>query len=232
MSTTKIDTKELNSLKKDAENYRELKKLFFEKNFGSTPKSSIELLMFHQFILEEEKSNMDHAMSGLTKYESTSDFKIACKLGITPSRVRNLKLKEQLVYPRKNVDWKQYVLKMMEHVKLNENDRTVELTIHHPWMFAQIKDYIESQNGQVYIQMNESLLSLPLDSYVILINAAYGREGMDKEEIKRLKEYMKKDKKLNWMDMASKALEWAKKAKDSAIMVKDLLIILGISMAK
>ncbi len=232
MSTTEIETKELDSLKKDAENYRELKKLFFEKNFGSTPKSSIELLMFHQFILEEESSNMDHAMSGLTKYESTSDFKIACKLGITPSRVRNLKLKEQLVYPRKNVDWKQYVLKMMEHVRLNENDETVELTIHHPWMFAQIKDYIESQNGQVYIQMNESLLSLPLDSYVILVNAAYGRDDMEKEEIDRLKEYMEKEKGTTWKDVAVKALEWAKKAKDSAVLLKDLLIVLGIVATK
>ena len=99
-------------------------------------------------------------------------------------------------------------------------------------MFAQIKDYIESQNGQVYIQMNESLLSLPLDSYVILVNAAYGRDDMEKEEIDRLKEYMEKEKGTTWKDVAVKALEWAKKAKDSAVLLKDLLIVLGIVATK
>lgn len=228
MSMVEIEEKELNNIRKDAENYRELKKLFFEKNFGCASKGSIELLMFHQFILDEEDNNRDYAMSGLIKYESTSDFKIACKLGITPSRVHNLKLKEQLVYPRKNVDWKKYVLKIMEYIKFNENDKTVELTVHHPWMLAQIKDCIETEHGQVYIQMNKNLLSLPLDSYVILVKAAYGREGMEKEEIDRLKEYMQKNEELNWMDVAEKTVKWGKNIKDGYCLVKGLLTVLGI----
>ena len=184
--------------------------------------------MFHQFIFDEENKNKDHSMSGLIKYESTSDFKIACKLGITPSRVHNLKLKEQLVYPRENLNWKDYVLKIMEHIKFNESDKTVELTVLHPWMLAQIKDCIEAEHGQVYIQMNKNLLSLPLDSYVVLINAAYGKEGMEKEEIDRLKEYMQKDEGVNWIDVAKKTVEWGKNIKDGYGLVQGLLTILGI----
>ena len=224
----RIEKEEFDNLKKDAENYRELKKLFFEKNFGTASKSAIELLMFHQFIFDEENKNKDHSMSGLIKYESTSDFKIACKLGITPSRVHNLKLKEQLVYPRENLNWKDYVLKIMEHIKFNESDKTVELTVLHPWMLAQIKDCIEAEHGQVYIQMNKNLLSLPLDSYVVLINAAYGKEGMEKEEIDRLKEYMQKDEGVNWIDVAKKTVEWGKNIKDGYGLVQGLLTILGI----
>mgnify|MGYP006908925444 CR=1 FL=1 len=84
------------------------------------------------------------------------------------------------------------------------------MTVHHPWMLAQIKDCIETEHGQVYIQMNKILLSLPLDSYVILVKAAYGREGMEKEEIDRLKEYMQKNEELNWMDVAEKTVKWGK----------------------
>ena len=116
----------------------------------------------------------------------------------------------------------------MEHIKFNESDKTVELTVLHPWMLAQIKDCIEAEHGQVYIQMNKNLLSLPLDSYVVLINAAYGKEGMEKEEIDRLKEYMQKDEGVNWIDVAKKTVEWGKNIKDGYGLVQGLLTILGI----
>lgn len=226
MAEIQIDENELNRLKKNSENYEELKKLFFNKNFGTASKSSIELLMFHQYIVDQEQKSKDPAMPGVIKYEEVSDFKIGCDLGLTSSRVRSLKLKERLVYPPKNKDWKNYILKLLEFAKINEKDQTVEFTIHHPWLFSKIQDEIESRNGQVYIHLNKNLLSLPLDSFVILVNIAYGREGMAKEEIDAIKEYMKKEKKLGWKDIGNKALEWAKKAKDVNVLAKGVLAFL------
>lgn len=68
MATIQIDQSDFEILKKDAENYKELSKLFFEKNFGSASKSSIKLLMFHQFILKEEQSNVDSSLGDVIKY--------------------------------------------------------------------------------------------------------------------------------------------------------------------
>lgn len=214
MAKQSIDVKELEILQRKAAYYDEIRTQFFKQNFGTTPKSSIELLMFHQYMLDKEKENPDPAVPGTVKYEDISDFRIACELGITPSRVNNLKLKEQLVYPRKESNWDKYLLKSLGEARLNETKQTVELTVQHPWLFSKIQDYIEGLHGQVYIQLNKNLIELPLDSYIMLVDKAYGSKDMGKEELENLKRYMKNVSKDSLKGKIKTAIEKVKEIKE------------------
>jgi len=227
MSKTTIDSKDLEELKRKASNYDEICELFFKKNFGTTPKTTIELLMFHQYMERLEKENPDPAVPGTILYENISDFKIGRFLGITPARVNNLKLKEQLVYPKKDSNWEKYLLKSLGNVKYNESKQTIELTVQHPWLFSQIQDYIESNHGQVYIQLNRNLIDLPLDSYIMLVNKAYGSNDMSNQEIENLKGYMKKVNQDTLKDKIKTAIDKVKEIKENYELAKYIIAIFG-----
>ena len=90
---------------KEKEKYfDEIAAKFFNRNFGTASKNDIELLMF-KFYIETLINDYEDKSDKTINYDNISDYKIARDLGITPQRVRNLKLKKDLVYPQK-FDWR------------------------------------------------------------------------------------------------------------------------------
>ena len=77
--------------------FDEIASQFYEANFGQASKADIELMMFRLYIekLIKQHRNPD----GTVDYRKCSDYKISKDLGITQQRVRNLKVKNQLIHP-------------------------------------------------------------------------------------------------------------------------------------
>ena len=76
---------------------------FYEANFRKISKADFELLMFHFYIDKMVSQNQNE--DGSVNYNSISDYKISKELGTTQQRVKNLKVKNQLIYPI-DFDWK------------------------------------------------------------------------------------------------------------------------------
>lgn len=72
---------------------------FYNSNFGSLSKPEMELMMF-DFYIKKMMSNC-RSDDDTFDYSLCSDYKISIDLGITQQRVRNLKVKNQLVNPIK-----------------------------------------------------------------------------------------------------------------------------------
>ena len=94
---------------------------FYSHNFGQTSKTDLDLLMFH-FYYEKMRSIFTDSEGGLD-YTQCSDYKISKELRITQQRVRNLKVKNQLIYPpEEELDW------IKEFAKLTKNARYDHVT--------------------------------------------------------------------------------------------------------
>ena len=83
-----------------AEAFDEIAELYYDKNFGTASKSEIDVLMFSIYInriLEQSESEMN----------TYSDYILSKYLGITQSKVKNLKIKKELIYPRDEFRWEE-----------------------------------------------------------------------------------------------------------------------------
>lgn len=177
------------------EPYEIIKDNYFNKNFGSLSKSEIDLLMFKFYIEDLIKNNKDE--DGTVNYSIISDYKIAKELGITPQRVRNLKVKKELVFPQSDFNWKDSLRRVLE----NENairilNGNIKVNIPDPNLFYAIQDYIEDEGGYLDIQLNTKLLSVPIEDFMTLFKLI-GTEEECKEIEKTIEKEYKKINKSN-----------------------------------
>lgn len=127
---------------------------FFNRNFGQASKSEIELLMFHLY--------MEHR---LKNKKSTTDYSLSKELGITQQRIRNLRIKEQLVYPRE-IDWKEYLAKQLDNARYD--DPLIVIDIPDPNVLIEIKNHLEESGKYVRLERNSRLLSMRIEFFLDL----------------------------------------------------------------
>ena len=166
-----------------AEMFDQLAGYFYNANFGKMIKSDFELVMFHFYYgkLLEESRNPD----GTIDYHHCSDYKISKDLGITQQRVRNLKVKDHLVFERE-LDWKKNLANLTEHARYDKTTKRVVLNIPDPVLFLEIQNFIEEKGAHIEIQLNHKLMQLRAEYYIDLI-LELESDSTRKEAAKHLK---------------------------------------------
>ena len=139
---------------------------FYNKNFGSLSKSDIELYVFQFLIKKLRKLNSDGYAVNETKL---SDFKLACQLGVTPQKIRSLKLKERLLYPSSEYDWRKQFLQISHEAKYDPDKKRVIMNISDNWLFVNIQDFLEDKGEPIEIQLNGKILQIPIPYYIDLM---------------------------------------------------------------
>ena len=147
----------------------------FTNRFGSFNKSDYELLMFTVYLDSQRKT--------------IRDYDISIELGIPESKVRSLRLKSQLLYPRE-IDWIKEVKKAIESGYYDESTRKITITIEDPFVKNLIKNKVEEGYGTVGISLNSKHLVLPIESFLLLAAEA---EKKPSEVYKKLNELVKKE---------------------------------------
>jgi hypothetical protein len=160
---------------------------FYNANFGQLSKSDMELMMFHFYVdkLISDNQNPD----GTIDYRKCSDYKISKDLGITQQRVRNLKVKKQLIYPIQ-YDWKSALATLTENARYDKDSKKVVLNIPDPNLYLEIQNFIEENGAYVEKQLNSKVLQIRAEYYIDLI-ITLEPEGTRKSIIKALKEQFK-----------------------------------------
>lgn len=125
----------------------------FTKRFGSFTKSDYEILMFSIY--------RDLQM------EACRDYEMSLALGITESKVRSLRIKSQLCYP-KELNWKDELCKALNKGNLDKKDLTITIMIEDPSVHNLLKNIIEKTYGTVRLSLNSKLMTLPVESYLLL----------------------------------------------------------------
>lgn len=154
---------------------------YYLSNFGSLSKSDIDVLMFSLYIdriLKKDNKN----------FQSYSDYTLSKYLGITQTKISNLKVKKELVYPYEGFDWRESFLSIADKAVYEKG--YIKLYIPDRNLFLEIQNAIESGNGIMEITLNPKLLQVKLESFLDLMVALCDekdRKSIMKEIRKKLK---------------------------------------------
>lgn len=169
--------------------FDEIASHFYKANFGQMSKADIELMMFRFYI--EKVISVYQNEDGTIDYRKCSDYKISRELGITQQRVRNLKVKKELVYPTQ-YDWKASLALLTKNARYDRISKKIVLNIPDPNLFIEIQNFIEEQGAYVEKQLNNKILQIRVEYYIELIISLEQGESY-KAIIKRLKEQCEDD---------------------------------------
>lgn len=159
-----------------AQSFDKLAALYYDRNFGQTQKADFETLMFSLYldrILDENEEDM----SGY------SDYTLSKLLGITQTKVSNLKVRKELLYPYEQFSWRESLKRVINRARYEEGK--IIIPIPDKNLFLEIKNAIEESGGFIDIQLNSTLLQIRPEFFVDLMVAIY--EGEVQRDIIRKK---------------------------------------------
>ncbi len=168
--------------------FDEIAKRFYNRNFGQMSKSDMELLMFHFYI--ETLNQQMKSNDGLIDYKKCSDYIISKDLGITQQRIRNLKVKNQLVYPPEDEEkdeWKKNFANLIKNARYDEQTKKVIISIPDPNLYLEIENFLEEKGSYIEKQLNPKLLQIRVEYYIDLIVL-----NEDEETRKKIRKKIKK----------------------------------------
>ena len=129
---------------------------YFNRNFGTMSKTDFETLLFSVYL--------EHILKSGQKYD---DYSVSKALGITQSKVRNMKMKKELQYPHENGDqWKDAFVQAIEFATYDEETRLVTLLIEDPTIQTELRYFIESNHWYDEAPSNYKLFRCRLDFFL------------------------------------------------------------------
>ena len=135
----------------------------FTRHFGTFSKSDYEILLFTIF-----QDSLGQPLR---------DYDISIALGITESKVRSLRIKSQLLYP-KELEWTEDLVKSIEHGYYDKTQQQITVTFENPSVQSFIKNMVEEKCGVVWLSLNAKQLVLPVESFLLLAAFAEKDEGV------------------------------------------------------
>lgn len=183
-----------NTDKKKADAFDKIAEKYYFANFGTTSKSDIDVIMFSLYIdqiLEADNSN----------FPAYSNYTLSKMLGITQTKVSNLKVKKELQYPYERFDWRESFLRVVENAVYE--DRKIKLFIPDENLFLEIKNAIEENNGFVDIQLNKKLLQVRIEYFLDLLVSINGKTDRKKIAAEIKKQLKEKDADIEVMEKAT-----------------------------
>lgn len=165
---------------------------FYDANFGTMSKADIEVLMFSEYI--ERILGIDNQAA----FSDYSDYILSKNLGITQSRIANLKVKKQLKYPHE-YNWTDSFQIVCKNNARYENGR-IKIQIPDINLYYEVKNAIEESGGFVDVTLTSKLLQVRPEYYIDLLLMT-SHEDSRKEILKALrKEIRKYNKDTEFMD--------------------------------
>ena len=137
---------------------------YFYKNFGSMTKTDYETLLFRIYIRHLKNQKL-----------STDDYSISRALGITQSKVRNLKLRNEL---QENLladnSWKLEFAECVGTAIYDDNKKLVKVMVPEVTVMMELRHFMEENRWYDEYQLNPKLFQCPLDFFLPLCEKIEG----------------------------------------------------------
>lgn len=185
----------------------ELAERFYNKNFGSLSKTDLELIMFRLYFHAAEKCATDE--NGRICESAISDYKIGADLGLSPARVRNLRLKMEL-QSKEVFNWKEELgIVLQNPSNLSTAGDYFEITIRSRMLFFAVEDWLEDRGSTADITLNPKQLRVKKnDFYALLTDLTLINDNQNRQALENLQNKLKTDEKAgNFLEFAMKALD-------------------------
>ena len=157
---------------------------FLYGNFGRMSKSDFETLIFSIYI--------DQCIKYKKEYD---DYMLSRELGITQTRVRSLKVKNELQYPKENPQWKENFIECIRYARYDDVKHLVKLQISDVNVLIEVRNFVEKHGWYDEYQLNPKLFQCRADVFIDLCRSLDEDkifEEPDKDTINRLEEIKKK----------------------------------------
>ena len=174
--------------------FDEISNQFYNCNFGRMSKADFELMMFNFYDRKLVSNNTSE--DGRIDYPKCSEYRISKELGITQQKVKNLKIRNQLVNPIE-YDWKKELAALTENARFDPDTRKVSINIPDPNLFNDIRNYLEEKGEYVDIQLNSRLLQLRAEYYLDMVVDLETDEKAKREIKSNIKEQFEQSGKAN-----------------------------------
>lgn len=186
--------------KRKAKLFDQISGKYFDKNFGTMTKSEFELLLFNMLLeyLRDKKPN------------DLSDYSISKVLGISQTRVRNLKQRAELVYPRREFHkkWKTYFKDYIQYARYDEKTGLVKVNIADITVITELRNFMEENKWYDEYQLNPKLFQCPVEIFLDLCQKIDGKEiQLTQKSIENIENIKKKS------NLDDKAIELIKQGK-------------------
>lgn len=131
--------------------FEKISNLYYKKNFGSVSKADFETLIFSEYI--------EHRLNAK---ESIDDYTLSKQLGVTQARIRSLKERKELKYPRSGFDWKESFASEIKSAKYISKDHSVKIIVQDINVMNEVRHYIEENGWYDECSLNKKMLTIPL----------------------------------------------------------------------
>ena len=168
-------------------------KRYFDRNFGTMSKTDFETLLFHIY--------MENLLSHNEKFD---DYTVSKALGISQSKVRNLKMRKELQYPHQypdGLDWKNEFVKALDTAAYDKETHLVSMLISEPVVMVELRYFLESNGGFDIRTLNSKQFVCRVDHLVMLF------EKLSEENIELEDDRKNKLKQLEAKGMEKSAIE-------------------------
>ena len=188
---------------KKAEAFDKIAEMFYDRNFGATSKSEIELLMFSILM-----DGMIHKYSNgdVLDMNACSDYNIAKMLGIKQSAVKNLKLKKQARYPVE-FDWRKSLESIRDSIRYDSHKNKVIIPAPDPNLYEEIRNFIQEKGGYIDIQLGSNIIQIRLEYYFWLLYEGIEDEDTKSKIRKNIAVQLKKSNEIENLDSISESEE-------------------------
>ena len=121
---------------------------------------ALDVLMFSLYI----ERILDVSESDAKSY---SDYTLSKYLGITQTRISNLKIKKELQYPYEKFSWKPSFERVLKNYRYDNGK--IMLFIPDRNLYPELKNAIEESEGYVEITLNPTLLQVTPEYFIDLL---------------------------------------------------------------
>ncbi len=187
--TNEEDKTGLNKDNIKAKAFDKIAEQYYFGNFGSISKIDLETLLFSIYIERILERNEP-------EFNEESDYKLSKELGITQSKISNLKVRKQLKYPYEKFDWKQSFKRILKNAKIEDNK--IVIFIPDVNLYIELKNAIESQGGLVDATLNSKVLKVSYVDFLDLVTIVGDDVGESRKLLlKALNEELKQSQLVN-----------------------------------
>lgn len=155
---------------------------FFRRNFGTMSKTDMETLMFDIYI--------EHLLDNKLPFD---DYTMSKTLGISQSKIRNLKVRKELQYPRENFDWIAGFAEDLKKASYDDESKKVKVLISDVNVLTELRYFVEKNGWYDEYQLNPKLFQCKIDFFVDIVRTlSESAMVLDKEIEEKVRQLEKK----------------------------------------
>lgn len=147
---------------------------FFNRNFGMMTKPDYETLLFHIYI--------EHLLDSNLPFD---DYTMSKQLGISQTKIRNLKLRKELQYPRDGFSWENAFVESIKNAHFDDDCKLVKVSIPDINVITELRYFIEKNGWYDEYQLNPKLFQCRLDFFVKLCQKLNDEEIVLEEQAEK-----------------------------------------------